>query len=347
MIMENILITGSNGFIGSHLIDLCLQKGYCVYGLDRPNSSFKNLIHYTEGREKFGKGDKKKLCGEKILIQSANAHLAFVECDVKNSNLLAKIILEIKPKYLFHLGAQPYIIPSWKNPTDTIETNVIGTINVFEPIKIHKLNTRIILACTAAEFGTTANIGRPLKETDPLLAIHPYGISKVAADLLSRQYFLNFGVESVNLRFFNITGVRRVNDAASDFVRNIAQIELGKSEPVIEVGNLSPYRDILDVRDALSAIWLGATRGSPGEVYHVCSGEKIQIQKLLNIVLSFSSKQIKVIDNTKAKLRKTDEDVIIGDNSKIKSELNWEKKIPIQETLKNMYEYWINYYKNS
>ena len=260
---------------------------------------------------------------------------------------MERIIHELEPKFIFHLGAQPNIIPSWENPTDTIETNVIGTLNVFEPIKKGKLKTRVILACTSAEFGTTTELGRPLKETDPLLAIHPYGISKVAAELLSRQYFLNFEIESINLRFFNITGPRKVNDAASDFVQRVAQIDLGIVEPVIEVGNLRPYRDILDVQDAISAIWLAATKGTPGEVYHVCSGEKIQIRELLDIALSFSSKKIEVVENVKTKLRKTDEDIIIGDNSKFKTELHWEKKIPIQDTLKKMYEYWTNYYQNS
>jgi len=344
--MQNILITGSNGFIGSHLIDWCLKKGFHVYGLDRPNSSFKNLIHYTNGIEIFTEKQKKKIFGKKLQIQSNNDNLTFLECDIKNNSLLEKIISEFKPKYFFHFGAQPYIIPSWKDPINTIETNVIGTINVFEPIKKYKIDTRVILACTAAEFGTTTDIGRPLKETDPLLAIHPYGISKIAAELLSRQYYINFGIESINLRFFNLTGVRRVNDAASDFIRKVAQIELGITKPEIEVGNLQPYRDILDIEDALPAIWLASTKGKPGEVYHICSGQKMQIKELLDIALSFSSKKIKVIENVQTKLRRTDEDIIIGDNSKIKSELGWGKKVPIQETLKKMFDAWMNYYKN-
>jgi GDP-4-dehydro-6-deoxy-D-mannose reductase len=343
--MENILITGSNGFLGSHLIDWCISKDYEIYGLDRPSASYKNLLHYTDGRETFTKKDIKKIFGEKIQIKSNHTNLTFLTCDLKNSELLEKIIHKLQPTFIFHLGAQPNIIPSWENPTDTIETNVIGTINVFEPIKKNNLSTRVILACTSAEFGTTTELRRPLKETDPLLAIHPYGISKVAADLLSRQYFLNFDIESVNLRFFNITGPRKVNDAASDFIRKVAQIDLGLVDPVIEVGNLSPYRDILDIQDALSAIWLAATKGNPGEVYHICSGEKIQIRELLDIALSFSSNKIEVVENVKTKLRKTDEDIIVGDNSKFKTELHWEKKIPIQDTLKKMYDYWINYYQ--
>ena len=345
--MDKILITGSNGFLGSHLIDKCINENYIVYGLDRPSSSFRNLVNYTNGHDTFSKKNKVSFLGKKIHIASNRENLIFLECDVKNQLLLEKIIEEIKPKLLFHFGAQPYIIPSWEDPVNTIETNVIGTINVFEPIKKYNLQTRVILACSAAEFGTTTNIGRPLKESDPLMAIHPYGISKIAAELLARQYYINFGIEAVNLRFFNLTGIRRTNDASSDFIRKVAQIELGLKEPVIEVGNLKPYRDVLDVVDAIRAIWLTATKGTPGETYNICTNQKVQIRELLDIALSFSQKKIEVVKNTPNKLRKTDEDIIIGDNTKITSELGWKPRKLIKETLKEMFNYWIDYYKKN
>ena len=343
--MKNILITGSNGFLGSHLIDLCIKKDFKIYGLDRPSSSFRNLTSYTNGIEFFSKKHRKKFHGKKIQIASNRENLIFLECDVKNRSLLEKIIEEIKPKLLFHFGAQPYIIPSWEDPVNTIETNVIGTINVFEPIKKYNLKTRVILACSATEFGTTSNIGRPLRESDSLMAIHPYGISKIAAELLSRQYYINFGIETINLRFFNLTGIKRTNDASSDFIRKIAQIELGLKEPVIEVGNLNPYRDILGVVDAINAIWLTATKGTAGETYHICTNQKVQIRELLDIALGFSQKKIKVVENTPHKLRKTDEDIIIGDNTKITSELGWKPSKSIKETLKEMFDYWIEIYQ--
>ena len=345
--MDKILITGSNGFLGSHLIDRCIDENYIVYGLDRPSSSFRNLVKYTNGKETLSKKKKVNFLGKKIQIASNRKNLIFLECDVKNQVLLEQIIEEIKPKLLFHFGAQPYIIPSWEDPVNTIETNVIGTINVFEPIKKYNLKTRVILACSAAEFGTTTKIGRPLKESDPLMAIHPYGISKIAAELLARQYYINFGIEAVNLRFFNLTGIRRTNDASSDFIRKVAQIELGLKEPIIEVGNLNPYRDILDVGDATRAIWLTATKGTPGETYHVCTNQKVQIRELLDIALSFSQKKIKVVENAPHKLRKTDEDIIIGDNTKIASELGWKPNKAIKETLKELFDYWIDYYKKN
>ncbi|MFX1328699.1 MAG: GDP-mannose 4,6-dehydratase [Promethearchaeota archaeon] len=343
--METILITGANGFLGSHLIDFCIKQGKKVYGIDLPDCPLQNLNHYTNGKLIFSTEEKLKAFNAFIQIPTTNENFIFLECDLKKANLLENIIMKIKPRYIFHFGAQPLVIPSWEDPITTIKTNVIGTINIFEPIKKHKLKTRVIVACTSAEYGTTTSINRPLKEIDPLLAIHPYGISKIATELLARQYYINFGIEIVNLRFFNQTGPRKKGDAPADFISKIAKIELGLSEPVIDVGNLKPYRDFTGIKDSLNAIWLAAIKGKLGETYNVCSGRKIQIRQILDIALNFSSKKIEVKENVPQKLRKTDEDIIIGDNSKIKKELGWNVSIPIKETLKDMFDYWMDFYK--
>ncbi|MFX1311023.1 MAG: GDP-mannose 4,6-dehydratase [Promethearchaeota archaeon] len=344
--METILITGANGFLGSHLTDFCIMQGKMIYGIDLPNRPLHNLNHYTDGQLSFSSEEKIKAFDVSIQIPTTNANFIFLECDLNNASLLEIIIKKIKPKFIFHFGAQPLVIPSWEDPVDTIKTNVIGTINIFEAIKKYGLKTRVIVACTSAEYGTTtSSINRPLKESDPLLAIHPYGISKIATELLSRQYFINFGIETINLRFFNQTGPRKKGDACADFVSKIAKIELGLSEPVLEVGNLNPYRDFTGIKDSLKAIWLAATKGTPGETYNICSGRKIQIKEILDIVLSFSTREIEVRENSPAKLRATDEDIILGDNSKIKNELGWNIVSPLKETLKDMFDYWIKYYK--
>ena len=343
--MKTILITGSNGFIGSHLTEFCLNEGHKIIAIDRPDSSFDNLSQFTNGKIHFSEEEKVDIFNEKIRFPCNNENLLLLECDIKNSKLLEKIIVNIKPDYIFHLAAQPNIIPSWDDPVTTIETNVIGTIYVFEIIKKHKMSSRVILACTSTEFGTTAELNRPLKENDPLLAVHPYGISKIAAELLSRQYYINFGIESINLRFFNQTGMRRIGDAPSDFIRKIVQIELGLIEPILGVGNLSAFRDFTDIRDSVKAIWLAALNGKPGETYHICSSQKIQIKEILKTALSYTSKKIEVKENISSKLRKFDEDVIVGDNSKIKKELGWDITIPIEKTLRDMFDYWMAYYK--
>ena len=343
--METVLISGAGGFLGSHLTDFCINQGKEVYGIDLPNHPIQNLTHYTNGQFKFSSEEKLKAFGTSIQIPTSNKNFVFLECDLKNAGLLEKIIQKIRPKFILHFGAQPFVIPSWEDPVNTIRTNVIGTLNIFEAIKKHKISTRVITACSSAEYGTSTSVNRPLRESDPLLAIHPYGISKIATELLTRQYYINFGIEAINLRFFNQTGPRKKGDACADFISKIAKIELELSEPVIEVGNLNTYRDFTGIGDSLKAIWMVATNGTPGETYNVCSGRKIQIRQILKIALSFSSKEIEVKEKVPHKLRKTDEEIILGDNSKIKKELGWDIFVPIEKTLRDMFDYWLDFYK--
>ncbi|MFX0030405.1 MAG: GDP-mannose 4,6-dehydratase [Candidatus Hermodarchaeota archaeon] len=345
--MKKILITGINGFIGSHLVDLCITKEVIIYGIERPGQVYRNLSHYLEGKVSFKEEDKLEFSGEYIMIPTDNDKLILLECDIKNAKLLDKIITKINPDIVFHLAAQPNIIPSWEDPVHTIKINVIGTINIFEPIKKNNIKVRVVTACTAAEYGLSVQLNRPLKENDPLMAVHPYGISKIAAELLARQYYINYGIDIINLRFFNQTGIRKINDAPSDFARKIAKIELGQSEPIIQVGNLNSYRDFTDIKDSIKAIWLAGLKGTPGETYNVCSNKKIQIRYLLDTILKFTKKTIKVQEKSIQKLRKIDEDMIIGDNSKIKRELGWEPSIPIETTLKEMYNYWLEYFRKN
>ncbi len=341
---QNIIVTGANGFLGSHLVDFLVNKEYQVFAFIRPGIKVDNLIRFVEKgidletkRLKFGE--------EEILIPTNKENLFILECDIKDGSLINKLIDTIHPFLIFHFAAQPHVIPSWEDPINTIETNVIGTLNVFESLKKHNISSKVIVACSSAEYGTTTKLNRPLKEEDHLKAIHPYGISKIATELLARQYYINFGIEIINLRFFNQTGPRKKDDACSDFIRKIAQIELGLIEPVLEVGNINPYRDITGISDSIQAIWLAALKGKAGETYNVCSSKKIQIKKILDIALSFSKKKINVKTNTPQKLRKTDEDIILGDNSKILRDLGWTLNQSIEDILKEMFDYWIDFYR--
>ena len=137
--MVKILITGANGFIGSHLCDFLINKNHEVYAIIRPKNPLKNLNQYTNGKNLFSNEEKIDFVEEKVQIPSDNENIKLLECNIKNQELLEKIIYGINPKYIFHLGAQSNVIPSWEDPIETIESNIIGTINVFEPIKKYKI----------------------------------------------------------------------------------------------------------------------------------------------------------------------------------------------------------------
>ncbi len=345
--MTKVIITGSEGFLGSHLVDFLLEKGYFIFAFKKPDSSIHNLSHYLNNYNKNTNIERICFINNKIEIPSIEKHLKILDVDINNSELVNDLIFEIKPDLIYHFAAQPYVIPSWNDPITTIQTNIIGTINIFEPLKKHNIKCRVIVAGSSAVYGTTTDkIKRSLRELDPLEAIHPYGISKLATELLARQYYLNFNIDIINLRFFNQTGPRKTDDACSDFIQKIAQIELGLISPIVEVGNLETYRDIMGIKDSIQAIWLCTEKGRSGETYNVCSNRKIYIREVLDICLSFSSKKIQIIENKPEKLRKTDEEIILGDNTKIVSELQFKIQQSIREFLKESFDYWLNYYKS-
>ena len=225
-----------------------------------------------------------------------------------------------------------------------METNVIGTVNLFEGLRELRMNPKTLVACSSAEYGFIREDEVPVNENHPLLPLHPYGVSKVAQDLLAYQYFKNFNLNAIRVRIFGTTGPRKVGDACSDFAKEIAKIKLGMKKPVMHVGNLKPRRDLVDVRDMVEALWLLAEKGKIGEVYNACSGRAYKIGDILNMFLKMSSVKIKVKIDPK-KLRPSDELVITGDNTKIRKDCGWQPKIPIDETLRDMLDYWKERYK--
>jgi len=327
----NVIITGGNGFIGSHLTEELLKKGNNVTVMIKPDSNLVNIKQLIKEKEE-----------DNIITKTDK--LTIINCDLQDLDKIEEIITRIKPDIIYHLGAQPFVKPSWDDPISTFKINILGTTKIFETIKKIGLKTKVLLACSSAEYGTTTNEKQPLNEKDPLMAIHPYGISKLATELIGRQYYINFKIDTINLRFFNQTGKRKINDACSDFARTIAKIQLGLKEPLIEVGNLESYRDITGIKDTIQAIILASEKGIPGETYNVCSGIKTKIRDVLEYLITLSDKKITIKENIKDKLRRTDEDVILGDNTKIKG-LGYKPTQTIKELLKEMYEYWLDYYQ--
>lgn len=243
----SVLVTGAGGMVGSHLCEYYLSKGVNIVG-----TYYKPTIDINEIRNKVN----------------------MLECDVRDFDTLATIIGKYKPRKIFHLAAQSFPTVSWEKPQETMDINVIGTINVFEAIKSIRKNyinydPIVIVACSSAEYGASLKPDNvPIKEETPLLPLHPYGVSKVAQDLLSYQYFLNDKIKAIRARIFNTTGPRKINDVVSDFTRRAVEIEVGLSDKM-RVGNLETKRAIIDVRDLISALDLLSEKGKYGEVYNI------------------------------------------------------------------------------
>lgn len=325
-----VMITGAGGFIGSHLVDFFLSEEHQVCATVKPGAPTNNLNQVYDARTGTTKMD--------------TLDVKFL--DVRDATGMRDAIESFRPDGIFHMAAQSYVKPSWEDPATTMDVNVNGTINVFEPVKALELDTRVIVACSSAEYGTITKDDIPIKESLPLQPLHPYGISKVAQDLLARQYHLNFGINTVRLRFFNQTGIRKVGDACADFATKIAKIAVGKADPVINVGNLETARDIQDIRDCISACWKAFQGAEAGEVYNCCTGRPSHIREVLELLIDLAGIDVKVNERSKGKLRYQDEPTILGDGTKLREATGYSPRHDIHETLEDMLEYWKEYHES-
>jgi GDP-4-dehydro-6-deoxy-D-mannose reductase len=246
----------------------------------------------------------------------------------------------VRPDWIFHLAAQSFVPTSWNAPTESLTTNVLAQVNLFEAVRHIGLKCRIQIACSSEEYGMVYPDEVPIKETNPLRPLSPYAVSKVAQDMLGYQYWMSWKVDCVRTRGFNHEGPRRGPVfVASDFAKQIADIEKGRKEPVLHVGNLEAKRDFTDVRDMVKAYWLALEKCEPGEAYNICRGQAWKISELLDLLLGMTKSKIEVREDP-ARLRPSDVPILLGDNSKFVKATGWQPTIPFEQTLRDMLEHW-------
>lgn len=313
-----VMVTGAGGMVGSHMVELLYSQGYDVLG-----TYYKPTTDITE----------------------LDPAIKMIECDVRYYQSVLRIISDYQPDQIYHLAAQSYPTVSWTHPQATMETNVNGTINIYEAIKAVRkgfpdYDPMVVVACSSAEYGQTLNeLDDPyVKETAELKPLHPYGVSKVGQDLLSFQYFMNDHIRCIRVRIFNSTGTRKTNDVTSDFTKRAI---LAERSGVYEmrVGNLETKRAIMDQRDLVNGLMLLAERGKAGDVYNLSSERCYQMKDIITIIEEQLGHRFEIrVDPTL--LRPTDEHIIIGNIDKLKKDTGWKQRIPIEQTIADMLDYW-------
>jgi GDP-4-dehydro-6-deoxy-D-mannose reductase len=262
------------------------------------------------------------------------------ECDLRDSSSVKSVIDTISPDRIFHLAAQSFVPSSWTAPAESLSTNVIGQLHIFEACRDLDIKPWIQLACSSEEYGMVYPDETPIKETNPLRPLSPYAVSKVGQDYLGYQYHMSYGMNIVRTRGFNHTGPRRGEVfVCSDFAKQIALIESGKNDPVMYVGNLEALRDFTDVRDMVRGYWLSLESCEPGEVYNICSGKAYSIQEVLDKLIEMTNVKIEVRQDP-TRLRPSDVPILLGDNTKFRSVSGWEPMIPFEKTLEDILNFW-------
>lgn len=309
---KTALVTGAEGFIGSHLVKFLQSQGWTVIGAYR--------LHESDSFPKL-------------------PNLKFVQCDLRNGQRLAQVMNQCEPTHIFHLGAQSLPTVSWADPVFTFESNIMGSLYLLEALRHMKRPPVVVSACSSAEYGNVPASAIPVTEEQPLRPLHPYGISKVCLDLLAREYFVDHRIPAVNLRLFNTTGPGKTSDAPSDFVRQLVRIKKGLQPPVMKVGNLKPRRAFLDVRDTVRGFYLAALKGRRGEVYNLCATSTVQIGELLRTAIRLSGVKTEVRPSA-GLMRPSDEKIIFGSTEKFRKHTGWKPKVSLEQTLSSMLEYW-------
>ncbi|WP_330114627.1 GDP-mannose 4,6-dehydratase [Pseudomonas sp. JS3066] len=310
--MKRILLTGANGFVGKVLRAQLEADGQEV------------IAACTSAPVGAGTTDRT------------------VRLDVRDPESIANALQISRPTHVVHLAAVSHVPTSFRDPLLTWQTNVMGSLNLLDAIKQHCPEAFVLFASSSEVYGESFKAGTPLDEGAPCSPLNPYAASKVAAETAFNEYFRQ-GVRGVIARPFNHIGPGQSPDfVTASFARQIAQIELGKQAPVLQVGNLEAYRDFLDVRDVCSA-YLRLLELQPGtnhpRLFNIASGQARKIQEILDVLLA-QSQTIISVEQDPDRLRPSDIPFAVGSIGRLHATTGWTPSHSISETLGDLLNYW-------
>lgn len=313
---KKILITGISGFVGNYLARLLIgQKDVEVIGTYHSEKS-------------------------KALLLDIDSNLKLYQLDLMDYEKVVEVINDCQPDEIYHLAALTSAAQSFENPSLVITNNITSQLNLFEAVRKTNLNPKIMIISSAEVYGIVDPSDIPVDEDTPLKPASPYAISKIAQDYMGLQYHISYNLNVLRVRPFNHIGPGQADQfATSAFAKKIAEIEKGKREPILTVGNLDAKRDFTDVKDMVRAYVILMEKGVAGEVYNIGFGKSYKMSDILDILLSFSSAKIKVEVDPKL-LRPSDNPELLCDNTKFKTLTNWVPEIAIEKTLEDILNYW-------
>lgn len=310
------LVTGASGFAGSHLCEYLLtQPGWEVYALSFPGWPTTHL-------------------------EPIRAQIVLLSGDLMVAEWVERTLAEIRPDVVFHLAAQSSPSASLVDPAGTLVNNIVAQVNLFQAILKARLDPVVLVVGSGDEYGLVRPDEVPVDEDTPLRPANPYAVSKIAQDFLGLQYFLSHRLRAVRVRPFNHIGPRQAPVfVTADWAQQIAEIEAGLRPPIVRVGNLQARRDFTDVRDMVRAYHLAVTLGEPGEVYNLGSGRAYPVREVLNALLAMSRVPVQV-EVDPQRLRPSDIPVIACDSTRFRRRTGWEPRIPLEDSLRDILDYW-------
>lgn len=260
--------------------------------------------------------------------------------DLRDRAALGAAIARIAPSAVVHLAAQSFVPESFRAPRDTFDINFGGTLNLLEALAGSGFSGRFLFVGSGDVYGLVPPEALPVAEHFPLRPRSPYAVSKVAAEALCYQWSQTGPFEVVMTRAFNHVGPgQNERFALSDFARQLARIARGLQPPRLAVGDLDVTRDFTDVRDVVAAYRAVLARGRNGEVYNVCSGQERSVREMLAMLVKISGADVD-IEPQDQRVRPAEQRRACGSPRKLSEHTGWEASIPIERTLRDLFDHW-------
>ena len=304
-----LLITGSSGFVGRHLVRYAETRGADVIGLTRGG----RRVDGEPARQRVG--------------------------DVRDAEIVRLVVADVRPTHVVHLASTLPGLPSDSGRSEEhYGVNVIGTVNLLEAVLETSPEAMVILSSSSAVYGSGTAVDRPTRETDPLEPLSHYAASKASQEFIGGYYQRSRGVRVIVARPFNLVGPGLPPGLlATDVARQVVRAEQGKGEQIVEVGPLDTGRDFLDVRDAAAAYLLLLERGEVGETYNVCSGRLTPVRECVEQLVSQARVPVSILQvdrpTGRGEVRQQ-----VGDGTRMREATGWQPQIALDASLRDLLE---------
>jgi GDP-4-dehydro-6-deoxy-D-mannose reductase len=301
------LVTGATGFAGGHLLEALIETEPAIAAWSNPRG---------------------------VPIPAPHPAINWQTVDLLDPDAVTAAIALARPSVIYHCAGSADVGGSWADPVRPLQTNALGTHHLLEALRDNGLSCPVLVTGSATVYRPSLD---PIAEDAELGPLSPYAFSKLAQEMVASRatwcpVFL--------ARSFNHAGPRQSRAyVTSSFAQQIAEIEAGLAEPVLNVGNLEARRDITDVRDTVRGYQTLVAAGRPQRPYNICTGQAYRIGDLLETFLGLARTRIAVSVDP-ARLRPSDNPVVVGDPSRTAVETGWRASIPIEHTLKDLLDYW-------
>jgi GDP-4-dehydro-6-deoxy-D-mannose reductase len=301
------LVTGAAGFAGQHLLQRLAPLGRVV-GWHRPGAPHPSV----DG-------------------------VSWAAVELLDRDAVAAAVRAARPAVIYHLAGVAHVGDSWAHAEETLASNVVGTLHLFDAMRAAVLRSRVLITGSATVYKSSTSA---LTEDSPIAPNTPYGTSKLAQEMAALRAWEDEGIPVVVTRSFNHIGpLQSPAFAAPGFARQLARIEAGLAPAVIKVGNLEARRDLSDVRDTVRAYQALMTSGRPGSIYNVCSGRAVSMQELLDTLRGLIRVPV-TVEQDPERMRPADTPVVLGDYSRLAADTGWRPERSLDDTLADLVAYW-------